>query len=318
MRMGREMELILLDYDLQNQFERIIRLFSTRADCKVCSLRDGIPRDFPTDSPVKGVVLTALHSGWLKYHSELAERYPFVTHWIFCVVGMAGEALKNATAGQFGGIAAGDVYCELIFDDENLSTLVKKLEEPTKTHKKCLVVSLNADLAAEVKSVLQGYIPDWEIGLSTDLKPDYTLCDSVVVVGNSVKEMTVARPEIRSVKACFWVNEPYFKNSTDTSVDRVMLGRQMNEAGWNIGDYTALTFFSSIHHEQVYQQIHLDEMTPAALLSDPTFVLWDDYGLPLVQSGLSDQDLLSFLETHTAFQKMADNFCKNKKGEKER
>lgn len=312
------MKLILLDYDLQNQFERIIGLFSTREDCKVCSLRDGIPRDFPGDTPVKGVVLTALRSGWMKYHSEIAERYPFVTHWIFCVVGMAGEALKNATAGQFRGIADGDVYCELIFDDENLSALAKKLDEPTKTHKKCLIVSLNADLAAEVKSVLQGYIPDWEIGLSTDLKPDYALCDSVFVVGNSAKDMAVAKPEVRSIRIAFWMNEPYFKNRTDIAVDRVMLGKQMNEIGWNIGDYTSLTFFSSMHHERVYQQICHDEMTPAALLSDPTFVLWDDCGLPLVQSGLSNQDLLSFLEAHTVFQKMAGNFCKNKKGEKER
>lgn len=307
------MNLILIDYDLLNQAGRIKDFFEKEEDCRVYSIKDAIMADFSADVPIKGIVLTALNSGWMKYHTEIAEQYPFVNHWIFCVVGMEGTALQKSVARQFKGGVDSGVYCELVFDDDTFSVIAQKLKEPVKKGKKCLVVSLNADLAEEVREIVQMYLPDWSVETATAPTPDYTLCDSVFVVGNTSEDMVVARPEVRSVKVCFWMNTPYFKNQTDSSVDRASLGRQLNEAGWNIGDYSSLVFFSSIHHEQVYQQICCKEMTPAALLADPQFVLWDDYGLPLVQSRLEEQAMLSFLSSHTIFQKMTDRFCNNQK-----
>lgn len=308
------MNLILLDYDVASQSDRIREVFEKLDDCRVHGIRDCIPTDISAGAPVKGILLTALNGGWMKYHTELAEQYPFVSHWIFCVVGKFGAVLKERIADQFASIADSDVYCELVFDDTDFSSLTPKLTEPVKVGKKCIVVSLNAELVEAVKEIIQLQLPEWTVEASVGQSPDYTLCDNVFIVGNTAQEMLIAKPEIRSVKSCFWVNTPYHKNSTDISVDKVLLGRQLNDAGWNIGDYSSLVFFSSLHHEEVYQQILREEMTPAALLADPMFVLWDGYGLPLVQSQLTEQELCDFLATHTVFQTMINRFCSNQKG----
>lgn len=311
------MNLVFLDYDISHHMvEKINELYDKRKDVSVYSLKEGLPADFHADDPVRGVVLTVLQSGWMKYHSEIAEHYPFVSHWIFCVVGMSGNALKKTVASQFWANIANDTYCELIFDDESLSNLNEKLKLPIKSKKKCLVLSLNAELSKDVRNVLQDYLPEWEVVDSSDSKPDYSLCDSVFVVGNKFDEMTVAKPENHSALVCFWINKPYFTSEMEMAAEKVLLGKCLNEAGWNIGDYSSLVYFSSLHHEQVWQQICKEEITPTALLSDPLFVLWDDYGLPQVQSALEDEDFRSFLASHTVLQMMADRFCSKKRGNK--
>ena len=312
------MNIIFLDYDIShhNMVEKIHELYDKRKDVSVYSLKDGLPADFHTDEPVRGVVLTALQSGWMKYHSEIAEHFPFVSHWVFCVVGMSGNALKETVASQFWANIANDTYCELIFDDASLSNLNEKLKLPIKSKKKCLALSLNPELSKDVRNVLQEYLPEWDVVDSSDPKPDCSLCDSVFIVGNQFDEMMVAKPEIPSARVCFWMNKPYFASEVEMAAEKALLGKCMNEAGWNIGDYSSLAFFSSIHHEQVWQQICKEEITPIALLSDPLFVLWDDYGLPQVQSALEDEDLRSFLASHTVLQMMADQFCGKKRGEK--
>lgn len=313
------MNLIFLDYDISdhNQIEKIQELYEKKENCKVYSLSNNLAVDIRTDEPARGVVITALRSGWMKYHSEFAKQYPFVTHWIFCVIGMSGNALKETVANQFAGNISAETYCELVFDDTSFSVLNEKLRTPIKCKKKCLVVSLNAKLAEEVTNILRVCIPEWDVVYSAERTPDYDLCDSVFFVGNTPEEMAVARPEIRSTQICFWINKPYFTSQSDMAAETVLLGKRMNEAGWNIGDYFPITFFSSLHHEQVYQQICKEEMTPTALLSDPLFVLWDDYGLPQVQSILEDETLLSFLASHTVLKIMTDLFC-SKNGGKNR
>ena len=311
------MNYVFLDYDISHHMvEKTNELYDKRKDVSVYSLEEGLPADFHADDPVRGVVLTVLQSGWMKYHSEIAEHYPFVSHWIFCVVGMSGNALKKTVANQFWANIANDTYCELIFDDESLSNLNEKLKLPIKSKKKCLVLSLNAELSKDVRNVLKEYLPEWDVVYSSDPKPDYSLCDCVFVAGNKPDEMTVAKPEIPSARVCFWMNKPYFASEVEIATEKVLLGNSMNEVGWNIGDYSSLVFFSSIHHEQVWQQICKEEITPTALLSDPLFVLWDDYGLPQVQSALEDEDLRSFLASHTVLQIMADRFCSKKRGKK--
>ena len=57
-------------------------------------------------------------------------------------------------------------------------------------------------------------------------------------------------------------------------------------------------------------------MTSAALLSDTEFVMWDDYGLPVVQSDMDDQKIISFLASHTIFEKTADIFDKDRRKQK--
>lgn len=311
------MNLILLDYDVQNWSDKLKDFLSLKEDCYVYSLKDSLPLDFPNNDSVKGVILTALHGGWMRYHSEIMDKYPFVNHWVFCVVGISGEELKRTTINQFAAIAStGDIYCELAFDDGDFLTLSEKLAGAIKIQKKCLVVSLNADLAAGVKDILQGYLPDWEIEAYVGRNPDYALCDGVFVVGNTMEEMEINKPEIQSIKTGFWKNEPYFIDKQDKNILINTIGGRLNEMGWNIADYSSLTFFSSIHHELSYQRICKEEMTAAALLSDTEFVMWDDYGLPVVQSDMDDQKIISFLASHTIFEKMADIFDKNRRKQK--
>ena len=312
------MNFILLDYDISdhNLIEKIKEFNDKRIDVSVYSLKDGLPADFNADDPVRGVVLTALPGGWMKYHSEIAEHYPFVLHWVFCVVGLSGNALKETVASQFWANIANDTYCELIFDGPGFSNLSEKLDLPIKSKKKCLVISLNTGLSKDVRNILQEYLPEWDVVDSSDPKPDCSLCDSVFVVGNKSDEMTIAKPEIHSARVCFWMNKPYFASEAEIATEKALLGKSMNEAGWNIGDYSSLVFFSSIHHEQVWQQICKEEITPTALLSDPLFVLWDDYGLPQVQSALEADDFCSFLASHTVLQIVADRFCSKKRGER--
>lgn len=305
------MNVIILDYDLLNQEHAVREAFDNVTDTKIVSIKEKLL--LPEDMPVRCVLLTELNGGFLAYHFELIDKYPEVQHWVICITASTGSTVQQTLRQQFASdMAPRDAYCELLFDEsEDLKNLKESLAVPAKCAKKCVIVSQNAELAESVGDVICEYLPEWEVVTGTE--PDYRYCDVVIAVGNQFEELCVPCPQGETIKKLFWIQMPYPKDKGWKRDQLSKLKERMNELGWNISDFSARTNFSNLSYENFLIQIQHGEIHPMAMRSEPQFVMWDDYGLPIPQSTWADAQILEFLQKNAVFPFMANKMQLRKK-----
>lgn len=307
------MNIIFLDYDFKSQQQAITSALGETEETQIVSIEDS--PSISTDSAVRGILITHLNGGLMAYHSELFQRFPRIHHWIFCIVGMSGDVLKETIRNQFAAIMANqDVFCQLLFDETTgLVELTAVLKKPVKTCKKCAVISKDTALAADTADVIRELLLDWEVtACEKPEAPDYSYCDAVLAVGNDAADLCVPCPDGETVKKWFWFNTPYSKKQRWKKEQLDTLKRSLNALGWNISDYASKTSFSSLHNEQAMLQIQKDDIHPMALVSDTQFVIWDHYGLPVPQTCWSADSILEFLKENTVFSRMVTQINKQR------
>lgn len=258
--------------------------------------------------PGRGILITRFNSGWLNYHSKLLRENPMITHWIVAVLWNGKQAVKDMIYRQLSSaVEEEDYYCEIIFEDSDSWDAIREaVKRSVKTKKSCAVVSKNRTLAQDAAEVMQTYLKDWVVHPIDDVKNnDYSYEDAVLVVGNSCDEMLLLPPQKGARKKVFWLNEPFFlENEAKASIVNE-IGERMNESGWNIFDYQSITYMSSIEFEMALVKIYREEITPMALMLEDDFVMWDDYGLPVPFSGMSNENIQLFLESNCRFSHIA-------------
>lgn len=319
------MNRIVLDYDASSYRPQIIELAKTFGmyDTVLLAGQDGLvlPQSSVAkdeEDAVRGVVVTALTGGWHKYHVELIKSNPDIRHWVIGVVGKLGQKVRKSIQDQFSVIFAdAGSYVELCFDDSDaLEGIAGLLEKPIKT-KNCLTIaSLNAHLAAEVEKILSRYLPEWCVRVAVNpSESDYDRQDAVVIVGDTPAELEVTAPIVRINRSLVWLNQPLY---VDSDTHRELIGEvkaALNAKGWNIADASKCTFLSGLKQEMASQQIENGELTPVAMISDQSFVMWDDFGLPVVQSKWTSESIVAFLNDNCVFGDMTEIIAQSLKEE---
>lgn len=269
--------------------------------------------------PCRGILITRLNSGWLQYHISLLRENPMITHWIVAVLWSGKQAEKEITCRQLlSAVKDEDYYCEIIFENSDGWEAIKEaVKRPIKTNKSCVVISKNVSLARDAAELLQVYLKEWAVRPVDDAKEnDFSYEDAVLVVGCNCDELLLPPPQKGARKRSFWLDEPFFLESEARRSVVNEIGEMMNGLGWDIFDYQNITYMSSIEHEKALVEIYREEITPTALKLDDDFVMWDDYGLPVPLSKMNDEDIQLFLESSSAFSKIACQLSAKKKNNK--
>ena len=304
------MDIFFLDYDATD-WRQTVREVMGRECSPIVTVQEALTQNVATDSgdvPVRGVLLSCLHGGLMAYHMELIDHYPQIQHWIFCVCGETGVAVQKTIRRRFAAdMNQRDIYCEFFFDEtEKLEKLAACLTKPPKIGKTCMVISKDTDLAKKAAEMIGSYLSNWQIvPCANPQDPDYSYCDAVLVAGSNVNDLCVPCPAGETIKKWFWISVPFQRSPEWRREQLTELKQSMNILGWNIADYGPKTGFSCLENEQAKIQIENGKMDPMGLLSDPQFVMWDAYGLPVSQRLWTPDNIRTFLRENTFFPSIA-------------
>ena len=69
-------------------------------------------------------------------------------------------------------------------------------------------------------------------------------------------------------------------------------------------------FCSSLSYEEFARKLQEGRSSWLSLKEDPEFVMWDAYGLPVLASEYTEENISKFLEEHCCFSFIAELFQK--------
>ncbi len=308
------MNYFCIDYDALRQANMIKKLAHDCGNSQVIEIKElKSPLFLNESAAVRGVFFTSLNNGWLNYHTRFFSDNAHIRHWVVCVLGKWKSAVQDMMKKEIlSSLLQIDSYFELVFDETTeLEKIKVSLTFPVKIQKECLIISHNLELVERVAQIMEEYLPGWRISAcDSPNTPEYKYCDAVMVVGDKADDLAIAPPVNQAMQSFFWINVPFSFDSDNKTAILLELSEKMNKLGWNISDYSQLTSFSSILHEQVQMQISKGEITPFALKSDYQFVIWDTYGLPVSQSTWNEEMIIDFLKDNTVFSQIVQKIKK--------
>lgn len=302
------MNRFLLDYDAALEPQALKKLAGALGPYDVVQLgRDNFslpPHQLSKDEPVRCILVTRLNGGWHQYHVETVQKNPAVSHWVIAVVRDVKKMEQETIRNRFGAIfSETDSYSELCFSDANhFSELKDLLQKPIKTGRNLLIASRQEALAEECAQLLRSCLPAWKIQAAVDPCPeDYDYQDALLLVGEKPEDLALPAPNKRFRHFFIWLHQPLFADHQEKKELLESVKHEMNEKGWDIADYSAHTSISSLLNEKAKHLIETDEMLPAGLITDHDFVMWDHYGLPVIQAKWTPEAVTAFLKNNCVF-----------------
>lgn len=234
----------------------------------------------------KGILLTKMQSGVMKYHKEMLLHTFGCQYWMIVILDENNNIYRKQYCAGFDSALAGtSVRYEIIFDDSN--TLNKTLEakkEIVDGRPYCIIATkTDQQLAETVKAVLDVYYDKWRIECHVGWKEDsYKHADIILLVGKTEEDYQVPATQVNTGRVRIWTDLHKGTVSNKAVYERTacMIDR-MNEFGWNLGKHESKRFGSCLEYEVLLTEFHKGEISVETLRTDDRFILWDQYGLPL-------------------------------------
>lgn len=311
------MDLVIVDFDchaLAAQKERVGELLGLPGDAEVIFMEDAdfqgnrwkIPESIAGNRD-RCVFLTCLSGGIKKYHQDLFSGQPQILSWIIAVLDVEYDGYKKQFLGQIDqAFGESDAHYDVVFDcSGTLEETKKRCALPVKTRKSCLVVSKNRELAKQVRDVVEGYLPLWEVQAVWPVSEEqYRFADAVIAAGMEVTELAVPAPSVGVTRRFVWIERGFLDaEEREELTDEV--GETMNGCGWNIPDYRSCLYCSELLYEKLHREIRDGEIGYSALAAHESFVMWDGYGLPMVREAYTADRIAGFLEENCCFTRIA-------------
>lgn len=257
-----------------------------------------------TTAPISRVVLltTASH-GMMGYHKRMVRSNPDVRYWIIVLPdsGYSGERQQLLCDIQvlFQHQVAG--YSVLFEDPKSLSQTASMLRHPLPEKPPCvLYYSEQTPAIRQLTQAVKTTHPDWDvIANPEDLDWTEKYARRILLFAQDLAPF-LALGKINNVDRVFvWVEGEL--GATDTQkaeiIDQTAL--DLREAGFSLtGEQTHILYGYS-GYELLRGEIAAGTYSYTALKHDSSFLMWDVYGLPLLNKEYSDAQAQSFLDAHS-------------------
>ncbi len=254
----------------------------------------------------KVILLTKMQNGVMRYHRQMIENTINCKYWLIVVLTDESEVYQKRYCADFADAFHGKKHrYEIIFDDEkNLSAACSAKKEEIHDCPYCVIATrTDAQLAEDVKALLQQFHADWKIECHVGYEEDtYRGADCILLVGRKAEDFFVPPTEVNVQRIKIWkecihgLQEGHKKEKED-----LLAG--MNQHGWNIGDCGF--YESNLKYEMLMARYQKEEIGIEAISFEEDFVMWDEFGLPLTASCYSNMETVEqFLKTHCCITKI--------------
>lgn len=297
------MNVILIDSDCKGLFadEAAVKARVRDETCRVRPLAgDGLPQ---LEAGCRCVVVTALYSGVKQYHRELVMRSPQVRCWVFCVLGVAFKSERQQIAENLQSLLSPSAapYCVVFDDAQTLAQTARLCRRPVKEKRCCLVASASAPVAQRCARALAPRLPDWDVTAAAEtFEARYADADVILAAGACAADLALPAPQLGMGRLYAWLD-------ADGPDDARAAYETLTGLGWNLPSAAAV-YTSSLMLEEYELRLAQGQLTPAALVNDEQFVLFDAYGLPLRAQEYTETQIRAFLDCRCCFGKLAAQF----------
>lgn len=243
----------------------------------------------PGTSIEKGILLTKMQNGVMKYHKEMLLNTFNCKYWIIVIVDVNNDTYRRQYCAGFNSALAGAALrYDIIFDDSRtLPETAQVKKETVAKYPYCIVATkTNRCLAEKVKAVLAVHNDEWHIACHVGLMNDaYKGADIILLAGETEEDYQVPPTEVNTGRVRIWVNlhrgelfPDVLKRQTARIVDT------MNAAGWKLGVCDHKVFGSCLDYEVLLMELDQGIISAETLRTDDRFIIWDQYGLPFSES----------------------------------
>ncbi len=252
------------------------------------------------------VYVAQLNAGGYQYQLDLIRNNPGVDEWIIYAV----DCDSSLIGVENFSIQLKNVPAKIgIYPDSKSAQAA--LARPAVRKDTCLLVGLTNDPLNDLKRLMMGYLPGWHLeSMRTDGSGvceaiENSSCARVVLVGLTAADFDgVDWPD--SVKPLFVRirQEDHIYDSLHPEQWKRCLREWIGEQGGGICDNRI--FQVSTSYENWRLAIEAGSMSPASLLRDCRFAMWDRFGLPLPPQEYTEAAIMEFLNGFTACMEMAE------------
>ena len=295
------MTVIILDLDcifLQeiSLFKKLIK----QHPCQVEKLREdgSIPWEGTPGGIHRFLFVTKFSEGIAGRHRKMLSTLS--GRWAACIMDMQGKGNQKQVGDAFAALAANaGRNCPILFDtsDEQKALEQLLLENPSEKPACLILHRQNQALAEKIKEVLEIRRPAWEITVSEDgknINPRYL--DLILIAGKEEEDFHIPVLESQPERLYLWLEIPIGSNEKQAWEEHQHgIFHQLRDSGWNYTYSDKYRMAGIMDYEERLAQVESGETTFAALVSDETFVMWDDYGLPLTNAEDTEQEAERFL-----------------------
>lgn len=315
------MNLIIVDSDCQSLFrnEEHVKDLLKDSDALVLFLEinsELAKQQYSLDELVditkfhRCIFLTELSGGLKEYHKLLVQNNAGIQHWVISILDIAHQNYKEQFFHHIDSmLAETDVLYRVIFDQS--VSLQRTCEECRKTiyeKSTCLLVSKDEVLAAKVKELLAMRKPDCDFLLRSELSEEESYDAKVILVlGNTMEDILFAPIKYGLNRIHIWMNlELVGQNKSQIKSRLNDIRKQLTEQGWNFFEDSFNLHCSNLKYEHFCFKWLNQEVSAASFKNDDTFILWDRYGLPLLEQEYTDKTIQDFFDDNCCFAQIID------------
>lgn len=257
------------------------------------------------------IFLTELSGGLKEYHKLLVQNNPDIQQWVISILNIAHQNYKEQFFHHIDNmLAETNVLYRVIFDQS--ASLQKTFEECKKTiyeKSTCLLVSKDEILAARVKELLSKRKSDWDFLLRRELIEEEAYnAKAILLLGNTTEDLLFVPIKYGLNRVHIWVNLKLVGQDKSQIKSRLNdIRMQLTERGWNFYEDSFNLHCSNLNYEEFCFKWLNQEVSAASLRSDDAFVIWDRYGLPLLEKEYTDKTVQNFFDDNCCFAQIMDD-----------
>lgn len=306
------MNLFILDADSKNSYtsKDISSLLGT-ADLTVWQLNDQelADNDYHLDAVtgVQGsfsrvVLLTQASYGIMNYHRKMIRSNPMVKYWIITIT-----APMSATEQQQILLEVSEIFQQqnlryaVLFDDpQTLKGTASMIAETVPEKPQCvLFYTRETQTAAQIIQSLHTAYPDWDVLCNpgdTDWVEKYA--DRILLFAEDLERFAFLAKINNPDRIYTWVEaEP---GTVSQQKEKIVHDTSclMADCGFSLTQKERHILCGFSQYELFRAEIAAGAYSCTALKTNDAFVMWDEYGLPLLNRQYEENTLKHFLDEH--------------------
>lgn len=299
------MNVILIEPDC-SQYWQDPEAVSARIGDVPCRVQSLQPDELPTlEQGCRCVVLSSFRNGVAAHHHALVTANPQVRCWLFTAAGTFLPGEQRQLMDSLEQVMADtDARYSMVFDaPDALTATALQCSMPIPQRRCWLVVSNNHLTALWCRSIFSRLLPSWDVIAETS-QPEaaYLPADVILAVGAAAEDFTLPPPPFGLGRTYAWLEQP-----KTAAIDTASVYRSLTSCGWELASKEHI-FCSDPQLEEYALRLQLGETTPLALANEDSFILCDEYQLPLRPSDYTEERICSYLNQKCCLGALAKRF----------
>ena len=251
------------------------------------------------------IFITLLPSGIMQYHEDFIAANKHIMSWIISVCNVEHEPYRIQYKKQIEGLFYNiKTSYEIIFDiSSSLRATMTACEKPIKEKLFFCIISGNKMISKAAESIFQMYLPTWEVKSASVNEVQYA--DAVLIIGKDENDYNIPAPAKKMGWRFVWINEI---NATKEKKEDLLekIDTMLSKCNWEFADFHNSVFLGDLQFEKLYYQFKNGETSDIMLKNDDSFVMWDEFGLPVLLKDYNNKNIKSFFEKNCCICKIAE------------